>query len=66
MRKKTIAYNPKHYLNTPKVREVYGKNDQKIREKKVVETKRKIKTVLYSPVNRTDKQKKTKTKIKKK
>lgn len=65
MRKKTITYNPRHYLNTPKVIEVYGGNDKKIREKKVVETKKKIKTVLYSPVNRTGKQTKTKTKVRK-
>lgn len=63
MRKKTITYDPTNYQKTPKVMEIYGGNDQKIRSKKVVETKKKIKTVVYGPVNRTGKQTKTKTKV---
>jgi len=64
MRKKVITYNSRHYQNTPKTNEVYGKNDQKIRQEKVVTTKRKVKTVDYGPANRVGKQTKTKTKVK--
>lgn len=65
MRKKTITYNPKNYANTKMTGVIYGKNDQKIREKKVVETKRKVKTVNYGPVDYYGKQTKTKTKTRK-
>lgn len=65
-RKKTIKYNPEHYLKEGVMAGViYGKGDKKIRESKtVIKSNGKIKEVKYGPVDYYGNQTKTKTRFK--
>lgn len=66
MRKKLITYDKNNYQKTPQVASIYGSGKYPIRKTKTVTTPRKTKVVEYGEINRTGKQKKTITKVKRK
>jgi len=66
MRKKVITYDKNNYQKTPQVERIYGSGKYPIKKTKTITTPRKTKVVEYGPINRTNKQTKTITKIKRK